>query len=136
MTDTGIFRCASSKPLQHFVADLAAEAEKRGFVIQNRETMAMAETFRAHGSSVPESFDLHMIQICKPQKASTSLATNPERAALMPKFIMAFTKEGTTQVRFLSYGREMITRLVDDDDFPDSLLESFSAIRNMISAAA
>ena len=45
----------------------------------------------------------HMIQICKPEKAAKSLAANPERAVLMPKFVMAFSNGGTTQLPVLQH---------------------------------
>jgi len=69
--------------------------------------MEMANNFGKHGVQVGAEFDLHMIQICKPEKAASSLSQNPERAALMPKFITTFT-----QIRMLRYGRTMIEALV------------------------
>jgi uncharacterized protein (DUF302 family) len=84
---------------------------------------------------VGAGFDLHMIQICKPDKAAHSLCRNPERAVLMPKFVMAFSRDGRTQVRFLRYSREMIQALVDDPEFAGSLEQSYQAISEMIGAA-
>jgi len=98
--------------------------------------MAMAYTFGQHGVEVAEGFDLHMIQICKPTKAAKSLSKNPERAVLMPKFVMVFSKDEKTQVRMLKYGRELISELIDDDEFPKSLEETFSNIIAIIDAAA
>lgn len=98
--------------------------------------MNMKQTFRAHGGSVPEDFDLHMIQVCKPTKADRSLSFNPERAILMPKFVHVFSKDSKTQIRYLSYSPEQIERLVPDDGaFPDSLMQTFAKIRSMIDEA-
>jgi uncharacterized protein (DUF302 family) len=84
---------------------------------------------------VADGFDLHMIQICKPSKAGQSLSKNPERAVLMPKFVMTFTREGKTQIRFLRYSRELVAGLIDDEEFPDSLAASFQDIVVMIEEA-
>jgi uncharacterized protein (DUF302 family) len=97
--------------------------------------MKMAHSFGKHGVEVAKSFDLHMIQICKPEKAAKSLSKNPERAILMPKFIMTFTKNGKTQIRFFSYSKEMIRSLVNDPEFPDSLEETYKNIIAMIEEA-
>ncbi len=56
------------------------------------------------------------------------MSNNPERAVLMPKFVMAFTQNGKTQVRMLKYGRELIAELVDDAEFPASLEETFNSM--------
>jgi hypothetical protein len=53
----------------------------------------------------------------------------------MPKFVMAFSRDGRTQVRFLRYSREMIQALVDDPEFAGSLEQSYQAISEMIGAA-
>ena len=135
MTGADIFRAESNKPLPRFIADLAAEAERSGFLIHNSDRMDMARTFGAHGVPVADGFDLHMIQVCKPAKAGESLGSNPERAPLMPKFIMAFSRDGRTQVRLLRYHPELITALVDDPGFAGSLTDSFGAITAMIQAA-
>ena len=79
---------------------------------------------KSAGVAMAAGFDLHMIQVCKPQKAAKSLGVNPERAVLMPKFIVVFSRDGQTQVRFLRYSRELVASLIDDGDFPDSLAES------------
>ena len=73
-----------------------------------------------------------MIQICKPAKASRSLEKNPERAILMPKFIMAFTADSVTQVRFLHFHPDVVRSLVDDDEFPETLAASFAEIIDII----
>ncbi len=94
--------------------------------------MALADTFGRHGVEVAEGFDLHVIQLCKPEKAAASLTANPERAVLMPKFIMTFSRDGKTQVRFLKYSSENIRNVVDDDAFPDSLAQTYTVIEKMI----
>jgi uncharacterized protein (DUF302 family) len=97
--------------------------------------MEMSHVFGHHGVDVAEGFDLHMIQICKPEKAAKSLGKNPERSVLMPKFIMTFSHNGRTQIRFLHYSEETVVALVDDDEFPASLAESFRQIITLIEAA-
>lgn len=126
----------SAKSVGQFVADFAAIVQANDFVVNNHETMDMQKTFRAHGGEVPDDFDLHMIQVCKPTKADKSLTMNPERAILMPKFIMVFSKDGKTQVRYLSYSAADITELVlDDPKFVDSVGQTFVKIRSMIDEA-
>jgi uncharacterized protein (DUF302 family) len=126
----------SEKSVSRFVEDFTAVAEKNDFVINNKGTMNMKETLSAHGGKVPEEFDLHMMQICKPTKADKSLAANPERAVLMPKFVHVFSKENKTQVRYLSYAPEYIAAMVPGDDtFPESLGQTFTKIRTMIDEA-
>jgi uncharacterized protein (DUF302 family) len=130
-----IYCAATEKPVTQFVADLATAAARRGFFIHNESKMDMAHTFGRHGVEVADGFDLHMIQICKPSKAGQSLSINPERAVLMPKFVMTFTLEGKTQIRFLRYSRELVAGLIDDEEFPDSLAASFQDIVVMIEEA-
>jgi uncharacterized protein (DUF302 family) len=125
----------SDKSVAAFVASLQTAAVESGFIFNNPGSMDMAGAFADHGLSVEAGFDLHMIQICKPDKAARSLARNPERAVLMPKFVMAFSKGGKTQVRFLRYSREMIEGVVDDPEFAGSLEQSYQAISGMIAAA-
>ncbi len=130
-----IYNTESEKAVTRFVADLASAAARRGFFIHNESKMDMAHTFGRHGVEVAEGFDLHMIQVCKPQKAGKSLAKNPERAVLMPKFIVVFSNNGKTQIRFLKYSREMVASLVNDLEFPVSLTESFEDMVEMIEEA-
>ncbi|SDO55718.1 DUF302 domain-containing protein [Desulforhopalus singaporensis] len=131
-----LYAVESDKSVTGFVEDFAAVAASNGFVINNRATMDMKKTFQAHGGSVSEDFDLHMIQICKPTKADKSLAANPERAILMPKFVHVFTKNNRTQVRYLGYSPAYIASMVKDDSaFPDSLAQTFGTIRAMIDEA-
>jgi uncharacterized protein (DUF302 family) len=130
-----IYHSQTPKPIDRFVDDLDQAARARGFVIHNKETMEMAHTFGRHGAHVAEDFDLHMIQICKPDKASKSLSKNPERAVLMPKFVMIFSGSGSTQIRFLHYRPEIVSDLIDDAEFPESLAESFAEIIEVIEEA-
>lgn len=130
-----IYRSETAKSVDQFVYDLAEKAEVQGFLIHNEENLEMAYTFGRHGVEVAEDFDLHMIQVCKPQKAAQSLSKNPERAVLMPKFIMIFSREGVTQIRFLHYSAATVASLVDDAEFPGSLVESFEQIIAVIEAA-
>jgi uncharacterized protein (DUF302 family) len=130
-----IYCAETEKPVIQFVVDLATAAARRGFFIHNESKMDMAHTFGRHGVKVAKGFDLHMIQICKPSKAGQSLSRNPERAVLMPKFVMTFTRDGKTQIRFLRFSREFVAGLIDDAEFPDSLAASFQDIVIMIEEA-
>ena len=130
-----LYRSETVKSVDQFVDDLAETAEARGFLIHNEDNMEMAYTFGRHGVEVAEGFDLHMIQVCKPEKAAKSLSKNPERAVLMPKFIMVFSGEGKTQIRFLHCSAETVAVLVDDVEFPCSLIESFEQIIALIEVA-
>jgi len=130
-----IYQSETDKPLDQFIVDMASAAARRGFFIHNESKMDMARTFGRHGVEVAEGFDLHMIQVCKPQKASRGLAKNPERAVLMPKFVVTFSENGKTQIRFLKYSRALVASLIADAEFPDSLVESFEEIVEMIEEA-
>ncbi len=130
-----IHACETVKPVERFVSDLGRLAKEQGFVIHNEDKMEMAHVFGRHGADVAEGFDLHMIQICKPEKAAKSLGKNPERSVLMPKFIMTFSDQGRTQVRFVHYSEELIRAVVNDVEFPASLGESFEQIIAMIDSA-
>ncbi|MGV1099857.1 DUF302 domain-containing protein [Thiovibrio sp. JS02] len=135
MNRDDLYTAETDKTPAQFASDFDKVLGRYGFIINNSETMDMGKTFRAHGAEAGEGFDLHMIQICKPEKASQSLAANPERSVLMPKFVMAFSKAGKTQLRFLSYNGTDIRAVVDDQVFPGSLSESFQKIREMIDEA-
>lgn len=131
-----LYSVESEKSVSRFVEDFAAIAEDNDFVINNKATMNMKETFSSHGGNVPEDFDLHMMQICKPIKADKSLTANPERAILMPKFVHVFSKDNRTQVRYLSFTPEYITDMVvGDSKFPESLEQTYTKIRSMIDEA-
>ena len=94
-----LYRGESAKPVWQFVADLKEAGLRSGFLIHNEDKMEMSHTFGSHGVQVGEGFDLHMIQICKPEKAAGSLQKNPERAALMPKFVTVFNVSHSYQKR-------------------------------------
>ncbi|MBU0908161.1 MAG: DUF302 domain-containing protein [Proteobacteria bacterium] len=130
-----VFAAQTEKSAADFAKSLGKVLQKNGFIISNESTMDMARAFQAHGAGVAPGFDLHMIQICKPDKAAKSLGANPERAILMPKFVMVFTRDGKTQIRFLSYSEEDIRGVVEDDVFPGSLAETYTKIRAMIEEA-
>ena len=130
-----IYRSATKKPVSQFVNDLRKIARPQGFSIYNEAKMEMARVFAHHGVEVGKDFDLHMIQICKPEKAAKSLSKNPERSVLMPKFIMVFSRDGLTQLRFAYHTPETVRALVDDDEFPASLVESYRQIIGLIEAA-
>lgn len=127
-----LYRGETAKPVWQFVADLKEAGLRSGFLIHNEDKMEMAHTFGSHGVQVAEGFDLHMIQVCKPEKAAGSLQKNPERAALMPKFVTVFSAEGRTQVRFLRFNRQMIEELVQDDEFAVSVGSSYDEIEQII----
>lgn len=131
-----LYAIESKKSVTSFVEDFVTIVAANDFVINNAATMNMKQTFIEHGGKVPEDFDLHMIQICKPTKADKSLTANPERAILMPKFVHVFSKDNTTQVRYLSHSVDDIAELVrGDDTFPESLAQTFNTIRAMIDEA-
>lgn len=131
-----LLKMETGKSVADFVRDLEEAGRRYGFIIHNEDRMDMARSFGSHGVSVAEGFDLHMVQVCKPEKAARSLSANPERAILMPKFIMVFSKEDRTQIRFMEYGQEEIRSMIDDEVFPGSLAETYAAIRQMIAEAA
>ncbi len=135
MQKDDVFATSTEKDINQFVSDLGRVAKKYGFIIHNEDKMELANTFGAHGVEVAEGFDLHMIQLCKPEKAAKSLMTNPERAILMPKFIMTFSADGKTQIRFLRFSQENIRNVVDDDQFPASLAETYKVIEQIIEEA-
>lgn len=135
-TNETLYAVESEKSVHRFVEDFAAVVDANDFVINNRGTMNMKETFASHGGEVPDAFDLHMIQICKPTKADKSLSANPERAVLMPKFVHVFSKNRKTQVRYLSYTPAYIADMIPGDTaFPGSLEQTYNKIRSMIDEA-
>lgn len=135
MQPDNLYRAETKKSIPHFLRDFEEIARKSGFTIHNPGTMDMAHTFALHGAETPAGFDLHMVQLCKPEKAAKSLAANPERAVLMPKFVMAFGQNGTTQIRFLRFSAEDISAVVDDPVFPGSLAVTYDRITAMIDEA-
>ena len=130
-----LYRNRTKKSPGQFSKDLGWVVNRHGFLIHNENTMEMAQTFGRHGAEVAESFDLHMIQICKPDKAAASLQANPDRAILMPKHVMAFTQNNETQIRFFHFSQENIRAMVDDAAFPASLAATYDKIIAMIEEA-
>ena len=132
MAQNTIYTTSSPKPIETFIGDLTRTLTRNGFMIHNRNTMDLARSFREQEIEIKEDFDLRMIQICKPEKAAKSLGSNPYRAALMPKFIMVFSDGPITMSQFLMFGQDEITRLVDDQEFPGSLAQTYQKIVEMI----
>ncbi len=127
-----LYRAETVKPVWQFVADLKEAGGSRGFLIHNEDKMEMANTFGSHGVQVGEGFDLHMIQVCKPEKSAPSMQQNLERAALIPKFITVFSADGKTQIRMLRYLPTMIIELLQDQAFAESVQGSYDAIEQII----
>jgi uncharacterized protein (DUF302 family) len=131
-----LYQTETTKSVAQFVSDFEAVCGKYAFVVNNNSSMDMKKAFRAHGGNVSDDFDLFMMQICKPTKADKSLSDNPERSILMPKFVMVFTKDGKTQIRYMNYSAADIAEMVPGDPkFPDSLAETFAKIKSMIDEA-
>jgi len=131
-----VFQRTSHKSLPEFIQALDQAATRQGFIIHNRDRMDLASTFRAHDIAVAPGFDVHMIQLCKPARAAASLGQNPERATLMPKFVIAFSRDGMTQVRYFGLDEQLVATLVDDAEFPASLAETQRIIHGLIDEAA
>ena len=131
-----LYQTETTKGTAQFARDFEGICKKYDFVVNNSESMDMKKTFTSHGGVVPDDFDLHMMQVCKPTKADKSLTANPERAILMPKFVMVFSKDGKTQIRYMSSSAADIAEMVPGDPkFPESLAETFAKIRSMIDEA-
>lgn len=130
-----LYSVETAKSPAKFTEDFGEVVSKYGFIIHNENHTDMAHLFGEHGADVAESFDMHMIQICKPEKSSKSLQVNPERAILMPKFVTAFAKDDKTQVRFFYFSEDNIKAMVDDQDFPGSLAKTYKKIISMIDEA-
>lgn len=127
-----LYRAETTKTVRQFIADLKEAGARHGLLIHNEDKMDMAQTFGSHGVQVRDGFDLHMIQVCKPEKAAGSLQKNPERAALMPKFITVFSATDRTQVRFMRLNQEMIVALTQDTEFAASISETYNEIERII----
>jgi len=131
-----LYKTETAKTPDQFAKDLEKVVTDNGLMVGNAETMDMAKTFTAHGADVPGEFDVFMVQICNPGKAAMSMNANPERSILMPKFVMVFSRDGKTQIRFFYYSAETIRAMVDDDVFPGSLAQTYEKIISMIDEAA
>ena len=135
MNPDNLYSTETIKNNSQFVRDLSEIVTRDGFTVHNESSMEMSHSFGKHGVEVSKDFDLHMIQLCKPEKAAKSLSANPERAILMPKFIMTHTDKGMTQIRFLRFSEENIRNVVDDDQFSASLTATYQKIVQMIEQA-
>ena len=114
----GVFRAETNKSIIDFIKDLGKSMAMQGFVIHNEEKTELVHHFGHHGLELAEGFDLNMVQVCSPKKSAQSMMENLERAVLLPKFIVVFSKSGKTQVRMLLLDRELVAELVDDTEFP------------------
>jgi len=114
----GVFRAETNKSIIGFIKDLGKSMAMQGFIIHNEEKTELIHHFGHHGLELAEGFDLNMVQVCSPKKSAQSMTENLERAVLLPKFIVVFSKSGKTQVRMLLLGQELVAELVDDAEFP------------------
>jgi len=130
-----LYKTETTKAPDQFAKDLEKVVTDNGLMVGNASTMDMAKTFADHGADVPDGFDVFMVQICNPGKAAKSMSANPERSILMPKFVMVFSRDGKTQIRFFYYSAETISAMVDDDVFPGSLAQTYEKIISMIDEA-
>ncbi len=130
-----LYKSETTKSSAEFARDFSTVTKKYGFVVHNEDSMDMAHLFGQHGAEIAEDFDLHMIQLCKPEKSAVSLQANPERAILMPKFVVTFAKENKTQIRFFYFSADNVRAMVDDDAFPESLAKTYEKIISMIEEA-
>jgi len=125
----------TDKNVEEVIANLQKVSSGTGFMIHNEDKMEMANTFGSHGVEVAEGFDLHMVQICNPEKASTSLQKSPERAALIPKFVTIFSQNGKTQVRLLRLNPTMIEELLQDKEFATASSKNYDTIIELVDKA-
>lgn len=130
-----LVRRETEKSVEEVIARLLAVSAGTGFLIHNEGKMEMANTFGEHGVEVAEGFDLYMIQICNPEKASVSLQKNHERAALIPKFITVFSQDGKTQVRLLRLEAGLIEDMIGDKEFATSSAKNYDAIIGLVDKA-
>lgn len=114
---TDIFRAQTQKCVSDFIKDLGRSMTMSGFIIHNEDKMEMVRHFGYHGVELSSDFGLHMVQVCAPKRSALSLQANPERAVLLPRFIVVFKKNDATQVRLLRLGQDLISELIDDEDF-------------------
>jgi len=125
----------TEKSVEDVIAGLLAVSVGTGFMVHNEDKMEMANTFGSHGVEVAEGFDLHMVQICNPEKAAPSLQKNHERAALIPKFVTVFSQNGKTQIRLLRLEPALIEELIQDKDFAASSSKNYDAIIALVDKA-
>jgi len=115
--DTDVFRAQTQKCVTDFITDLRRSMTMSGFIIHNEDKMEMVRHFGYHGVDLSGDFDLNMVQVCAPKRSALSLQTDPERAVFLPRFIVVFIKSNVTQIRMLRLGQDLISELIDDDDF-------------------
>ncbi|MDA3902283.1 MAG: DUF302 domain-containing protein [Desulfuromusa sp.] len=113
-----VFRAESDKSIVDFIKDLGKAMAVRGFLIHNDNKTEMVHHFGYHGVELAKGFDLRMVQVCAPKASAQSMTENLERAVILPKFIVVFSKNKKTQVRMLRIHRELVAELVDDAEFP------------------
>ena len=114
-----VFHAETNKSIADFIQDLGKSMALWGFMIHNDDKTEMVHHFGHHGVELAEGFDLRMVQVCAPKKSAQSLMENLERAVLLPKFIVVFSKDKKTQIRMLHIYRELVAALVDDTEFPE-----------------
>ncbi len=114
-----VFHVETEKCIADFIKDLGKAMAMHGFIIHNDDSMEMVHHFGHHGVELAQGFDLHMVQICAPKKSAQALMENLERAVLLPKYIVVFTKNNKTQVRMLNISAALVAELVDDEEFPE-----------------
>ncbi len=82
-----------------------------------KDKMEMARPFGHHGVDLSTDFDLHMVQVCALEQSAHSIPANLERAVLLLRFIVVFSRDDVTQVRMLRLGQKLVQELIDDDEF-------------------
>ena len=130
-----VFRTETDKSVAAFIKNLGKTMALHGFIIHNEDRMEMVYHFGHHGVELAEGFDLNMVQVCSPRKSALSMMENLERAVLLPKFIVVFTKDGRTQIRMLLLGRELVDELVDDENFPEIDESEYNNLQQAIEEA-
>ncbi|MDX2481786.1 MAG: DUF302 domain-containing protein [Desulfuromusa sp.] len=129
-----VFHAETDKSIVDFIKNLGKTMAMRGFIIHNDDKTEMVHHFGHHGVELAKGFDLRMVQVCEPKRSAQSMTDNLERAVLLPKFIVVFSKDNKTQVRMLRISLELVAELVDDAEFPamhtavsDSLVAAIEA---------
>jgi len=133
--NTEVLKAETTLSIDKFVERLASTTSRRGFFFYNESKMELAKTFNRHGVSIGDGYDLHLIQLCKPEKGARCLVKNPERGVLLPKFVVVFSQHGKTQIRFLRLARDLVASLIDDAEFPATLDETYNEIIAAINEA-
>ncbi|MBN1958417.1 MAG: DUF302 domain-containing protein [Desulfuromonadales bacterium] len=132
---SNVYSAQTDKSIADFIKDLGRSMTMYGFIIHNEDRMEMVHHFGHHGVELAADFDLHMVQVCAPKRSAESLQKNLERAVLLPKFIVVFSKSGQTQVRMLRLSGSTLHDLVDDDEFPQLQAAICDDLQNAIESA-